>query len=560
MSNAQEIQKPGILDYIARGLGSPQLGALIALAAGLTLGVGLILWAIKPDMRPLFEKMDMQDMTPVLDVLRTEQIPFEIEPKSGLVLVPQDKLQMLRMKLASSGVTNNSAVGLELLQKEQSLGTSQFMETTRYQHALETELSRTVGSMRNIDTARVHLALPKQSVFIRNRAKASASVMVKLYPGRTLETGQVSAIVNLVAASIPYLESSQVTVVDQWGKLFSSQDDAQGTGETRKQFEYSRQIEALYAKRIEELLAPLVGKGNIRATVTADIDFTTNEQTQELFDGDATQIRSEQSQDQLTRNASAVGIPGALTNQPPAGGVTDPAAAGGPDGEAAGAAEIPINSNNNTTRNYELDKTITHMRKAPGTILQLSAAVIVDDHKSVDENGEVTRTPLTDEEIARFTSLVREAIGFNEARGDSVVVMNQTFQTPPEIEPVEPLPMWEQAWFWTAGKQVLIGLSVLLLVLLVIRPAMKNLKSTTASAYVLEEGAGAQAALTGQVGENGATPTYAPGANQRLAAQGSLEAPPQVYGDILNMARAMADDDPKRVAKVVKDWVGSANE
>lgn len=550
MNTIQEHQSPSLLDYIARALGSPQLGALIALAAGLTLGVGLILWSLKPDMTPLFEKMDMQDMTPVLDVLRSEQIPFNIDSASGLVLVPQDKVQLLRVKLASSGISNNRSVGLELLQKEQSLGTSQFMETTRYQHALETELSRTIASMRNIDTSRVHLALPKQSVFIRNRAKASASVMVKLYPGRSLEEGQVSAILNLVAASIPYLESSQVTIVDQWGKLFSSQDDGTGSDDTRKQFEYSRQIEALYSKRIEALLAPLVGEGNIRATVTASVDFTSNEQTQELFDGDATQIRSEQSQDQLTQGGAAVGIPGALANQPPAGGEIDP-------NKVAGGGEAPSNSSNNTTRNYELDKTISHTRKAPGTILQLSAAVIVDDRKSVDEAGEVTRTPLTEDEIAKFTSLVREAIGFNDARGDSVVVMNQTFQAPDVIEPLEPLPIWEQAWVWTAGKQVLIGLSVLLLVLMVIRPAMKNLKGGTRSVQVLENGSDGQVALPGQSGS--ANAGLADGKKQ-IDPQNILEAPPQVYGDILNMARAMADDDPKRVAKVVKDWVGSANE
>lgn len=550
MNTIQEHQSPSLLDYIARALGSPQLGALIALAAGLTLGVGLILWSLKPDMTPLFEKMDMQDMTPVLDVLRSEQIPFNIDSASGLVLVPQDKVQLLRVKLASSGISNNRSVGLELLQKEQSLGTSQFMETTRYQHALETELSRTIASMRNIDTSRVHLALPKQSVFIRNRAKASASVMVKLYPGRSLEEGQVSAILNLVAASIPYLESSQVTIVDQWGKLFSSQDDGTGSDDTRKQFEYSRQIEALYSKRIEALLAPLVGEGNIRATVTASVDFTSNEQTQELFDGDATQIRSEQSQDQLTQGGAAVGIPGALANQPPAGGEIDP-------NKVAGGGEAPSNSSNNTTRNYELDKTISHTRKAPGTILQLSAAVIVDDRKSVDEAGEVTRTPLTEDEIAKFTSLVREAIGFNDARGDSVVVMNQAFQAPDVIEPLEPLPIWEQAWVWTAGKQVLIGLSVLLLVLMVIRPAMKNLKGGTRSVQVLENGSDGQVALPGQSGS--ANAGLADGKKQ-IDPQNILEAPPQVYGDILNMARAMADDDPKRVAKVVKDWVGSADE
>ena len=552
IATLQGDSNPRVVDYIARGLGSPQMGSLVALSAALTLGVGMILWAMKPDMTPVFDQLGRQDMAQVVDQLRVDNIPFEIQTGTGLVLVPQDQLDSIRMKLAATGIPADSSVGLELLQKEQSLGTSQFMETTRYQHALETELSRTISSMRNVDTARVHLALPKQSVFIRNRAKSSASVMVKLFPGRVLERGQVDAIVNLVASSIPYLEPSQVTVVDQWGKLFSSGGDENGSGETRKQFEYSRQLENVYAKRIETLLTPLVGEGNVRATVTANVDFTLDEQTQELFQADPAKIRSEQSQDQSTTSPVAMGVPGALTNQPPEAGTTDP--------EQAGAEpKDSVNSSKSTTRNYELDKTIKHTRKAPGTIQQVSAAVIIDDRKSIDEAGEVVRTPLTPEEIERFTSLVREAIGYNEARGDSVVVLNQSFQPVAEIEPIAPLPIWEQPWVWTAGKQVLAGLAVLLLILLVVRPAMKNLKRQSDPAQLTQT-----RTVTGPDGEvievqvEGAADgaTVAGGAGQNAA----LEPPQQVYGDILNLARAMADEDPKRVAKVVKDWVGTENE
>ncbi len=547
ISTVSDEQNPRVVDYIARGLGSPQMGALVALSTALTLGVGLILWALKPSLMPVYDQLNRQDVTQIVDQLRADNIPFEIQAKTGLVLVPQDQLQMIRMKLAASGIPGDSSVGLELLQKEQSLGTSQFMETTRYQHALETELSRTVSSMRNIDTARVHLALPKQSVFIRNRAKASASVMTKLFPGRVLERGQVDAIVNLVASSIPYLEASQVTVVDQWGKLFSSGEDEAGSGETRKQFEYSRQLENVYSKRIETLLTPLVGDGNVRATVTADVDFTVNEQTQELFNADPAKVRSEQSQDQSTSNPAAAGVPGALTNQPPAAGTTDPEQAGDEGKDS-------VNSSRSTTKNYELDKTITHMRKAPGSIQQVSAAVIIDDRKTLSEEGEVVRTPMTPEEIERFTSLVKEAIGFNEARGDSVIVLNQSFQPAQEIEPVEPLPVWEQPWVWTAGKQVLAGLSVLLLILMVVRPAMKNLKKQPSAALLEKQTT---------MGPNGEMIEVHVENDGQTAALGSnnatLEPPQKVYGDILNLARAMADEDPKRVAKVVKDWVGTDN-
>jgi flagellar M-ring protein FliF len=540
------------MDYVSRGLSSPQLGALLALSTALTLGVGLILWALRPGYVPVFDHIGQQDATQIVEQLRADNIPFEIQAATGQVLVPQDQLQSIRMKLAATGIPNSTSVGLELLQQEQSLGTSQFMETTRYQHALETELSRTVSSMRNIDTARVHLAIPKQSVFVRNRARASASVMVKLFPGRMLESGQVDAIVNLVASSIPYLEASQVTVVDQWGKLFSSREDGSGAGETRKQFEYSRQLENVYAKRIETLLTPLVGDGNVRATVTANVDFTVNEQTQELFDADPTQIRSEQTQDQSTQEGAAVGIPGALTNQPPAAGQVEAEAAQEADGGEA------LNSSRSATRNYELDKTITHMRKAPGTIQQVSAAVIIDDRKSTNEEGEVVRTPLTAEEIERFTALVKEAVGFNEGRGDSVIVLNQSFQPPQEIEPVAPLPIWEQPWVWNAGRQVIAGLAVLLLILMVVRPAMRNLKRTDVQqiAHTTNaEGKAVEVQVDGETGTVNASAT--PGLTHENA---TLEPPQQVYGDILNLARAMADEDPKRVAKVVKDWVGSTDE
>ncbi len=553
-------QSTRVLDVITRGISSPQFGAMVALAAALSLGVGLILWSLKPNLTPVFANLERQDAVQIIETLRADNVPFEIEAKTGLILVPQDQVESIRMKLAASGIPRGSSVGLELLQQEQSLGTSQFMEITRYQHALETELSRTISSMRNIDTARVHLALPKQSVFIRNRARATASVMVKLFAGRTLERGQVNAIVNLVAASIPYLESSQVTVVDQWGKLFSSVDDSGANGETHKQFEYSRQLENLYAKRIEAILTPLIGEGNVRATVTADVDFSTDEQTQEIFEGDPAQIRSEQNQDQTSRNGAALGIPGALTNQPPAAGET---------GERTNQDKAdPVNTSSHTTRNYELDKTITHRRKAPGSIRQISAAVIVDDRKSVDESGKVTRTSLTPAEIEEFTALVREAIGFSQARGDRVVVLNQSFLPPEELSPLEPLPIWEQAWFWNAIKQAVAGLAVLLLILMVVRPAMRNLKSVDKQLASEKEAEALEAKVESDTDHESSAAIDSPSASKTRKLEslqsahqqdgaGAIESPPEAFGEVLEMARVMAEEDPRRVAKVVRDWVSS---
>ncbi len=531
----EEPVKNTAIDAIFRGLASQQLGMLIAFASALTLGVGLILWATKPGYVPVFDQLRGEDAAKITEILSADNTPYQIQVKTGQILVPADQVEKIRIKLAANGLPQSTSIGLELLQQKQDLGTSQFVETARYQHALETELGRTIGSMRNIETARVHLALPKQSVFIREREKASASVMVKLSAGRALEDGQVSAIINLVASSIPYLKSSGVTLVDQWGRLLTSGSQSVGTADAENQFQHARKIELLYSSRIEELLTPLIGRGRVHAKVTAEVDYSVNEQTQEIFEADPEKIRSEQNQEQQTAGQGAAGVPGALTNQPPGAGTTDPQQADNANGTQL------TNSNRQVTRNYELDKTITYTSKARGGIRRISAAIIVDDRVTVDEKGETVRTPLAADEIEQLTALARVAIGYNEQRGDSVVVFNRSFEPVEQIEAIAPPPIWEQPWAWNMGKQILAGLGVLLLILMVIRPTMKNLlpakgkddkKSLEPPANALQED------------------------QLRLSSDGTQLAPPaQVYGDILHMARAMAAEDPKRVAKVVKDWV-----
>lgn len=527
------------LDKILQGMASQQLGMLIAFASALTLGVGLILWAAKPGYAPVFDRLSSDDAAKITEILSSDDIPYKIQIKTGQILVPVDQVESIRIKLAASGLPQNTSIGLELLQQKQALGTSQFIETARYQHALETELGRTIGSMRNIDSARIHLALPKQSVFIRDREKASASVMVKLSAGRSLEDGQVAAIVNLVASSIPFLKSSGVTMVDQWGRLLTSDSQSAAAAEAENQFQHARKIEQLYSKRIEELLTPLIGRGRIHAKVTAEIDFSVNEQTSESFAADPGKIRSEQNQEQQDGGKVAGGVPGALANQPPGTGTTDPQQTANINGTES------TSTNRQFTRNYELDKTITHTSKAVGGIKKISAAIIIDDKLTVDKKGETVRTPLEAEEIEQLTELARVAIGFNEQRGDSVVVINRSFEPVEQIEAMEPPPLWEQPWAWNMGKQVLAGFAVLFLVLMVIRPAMNNLLPNKKSAK-------------GKPGTEGSPlTTDVMQADQLLSSGNSagLAPPAQVYGDILHMARAMAAEDPKRVAKVVKDWV-----
>ncbi len=538
--SAPEMGTP-VMATISKGLASPQLGAIFTLASAMTLGIGLIVWSMKPDYVPISESANRHDALAIIEVLRTNQIEYKIDTATGLVLVPRDELPKIQLNLAADGISENNQIGLELLNQEPSLGVSHFTETARYQHALEIELSRTISSMLNVHSARVHLALPKQSVFVRDREKASASVMVKAKQGRSIEDEQVDAIVNLVASSIPYLDSAQVTIVDQWGRLLST-DSQSGVGARREHFQYGRKLENLYAERIETLLSPIVGKGRVRATVTAEFDFSSNEQTQELFEPDPAQLRSEQVDDQVSTGGPAIGIPGALTNQPPEAGVVDPALANG-----AGADGAPQNQSTSAMRNYELDRTITHTRQESGQIRRLSVAVIIDDQEIIGEDGVASMQSYSEADINEFGRLAREAIGFDEARGDSVVVFNRPFQAIEEIKPVEPLPIWEQSWLWNMVKQVLIGLSVLLMVLLILRPAVKKLSPEPSLAPAKDH----------DTDEEAANDPTNDTADAKSDIKTGLESPPVVYGDILNMARAMAAEDPKRVAMLVKDWVGN---
>ncbi len=540
-----------IKQFIASGAWYRQITGLLALAGVLTLGIGMILFATQPTYVPIYSKLNQQDAIAITDALQADNIPYKIET-GGMVLVPADQVDQVRMKLAASGLPSSGEIGIEMLQKDQGLGTSRFIENARYHHALETELSRTISSMQNIDTARVHLAMPKQSVFIRKQAKPTASVMVKLMPGRSLASEQTSAIVHLVASSIPYMEPDDVTIVDQWGRLLSSGDDNEGLALSTKQFEYTRKLEDTYGSRIEELLTPILGAGRVRAKVNAEIDFTYNESTREAFDGDPNKlVRSEQTQEQAsTGNTAPIGIPGALSNQPPGAGTTDPNQAQGKGNEA------PKSTSAKTTRNYELDKTITHSKAAPGQLRRLSVAVLVDDQVSVNEAGESVRTPLSEEQIATLTNIVKEAIGFDAKRGDSVAVFNQSFQPMEEITPVAGPALWEQPWVWAMLKQILIGVAVLLLVLFVAKPAVKALQPTAAKALeaqpeALEQVPNPQAASAGGLASDQVSLSH--------AAQGTsqLSGPPHAYGEVLDVARGVAAEDPKRVAKVIKDWVNS---
>lgn len=529
------VQSPGLLGSFQAASRLPllrQLGLLAGLAASIALGVGAVLWSQSPDFRMLYPNLADKDQAQVAAELQKANIPYRLDPATGGVLVPAKHLHDARLKLAAAGLPRGSTGGFELIEEGSSFGTSQLMETARHQRALEGELARTIMAMNHVQAARVHLALPRTSVFARNRQPASASVLVSLHPGRTLDEGQVAAIVHLVAASVPNLDPARVTVADQRGRLFAGAGRAHELALTSTQFEYTRKLEDTYVKRIEDILTPIIGPGGVRAQVAMDIDFTITEQTQERFKPESSVVRSEQIAEERTLPGSgAGGIPGALSNQPPAP-ATVPEAARAAAAATVGAAAVAVEANTSrrATRNYELDKTISHTRAAPGQLRRLSVAVVVDNKQVLNDDGEIERQPLAPEEIDRLTALVKDAVGFRADRGDTVQLVNTPFTQPPEPEEPEEPSFLAQPWLWSAGKQALAGLFVFFLVFGVLRPMLKGLASQPVP-----------------VTEPGALPS---GAHAALPSGAS-------YESHLGTARQVAAQDPRRVAQVVKNWVSA---
>ncbi len=523
-----------------------QVGLLLGLAASVALGIAVVLWSQSPDYRILYAGVDGRDAQRMIEVLDATGIPYRLDAESGALLVAADRLNDARLKLAAENLTPTQGQGFEILDKDNGFGSSTFMQSVRYKRAQEGELARTIMSINAVQTARVHLAIPKDSAFVRNRRKPSASVMVKLAPGRRLTAEQITSIVNLVAASVPNLTAEEVTLVDDKGRLLSSGDRDRDLLLTASQFDYTRKLEQTYAERIENILGPLVGLHGVRATVNADIDFTVTEQTQEHFNPDLPAMRSEQQFEESSSGGNVEGgIPGALSNTPPGpAAAPEQATNGNANGEAPTKPEPPKRSVKRTTRNFELDKTISHTRQAPGRIRKLSVAVVLDVPTTTDEEGKVVPQPYTPEQLQRFTELVREAVGFNALRGDTVKVINAPFNLPPAPEVPEEA-IWEKPWFGSVVRQVLAGLLVLGLLFGVLRPVMRSLAKPQVR-YVTETGE--------EIPEDQLTLSHDGTAAAAGTSPGRLPKP-STYEDNLNMAKQLASQEPKRVAMVVKGWL-----
>ena len=528
-----------------------QVGLLIGLAASIAIAIAIVLWMNKPNYTMLPGQLSGETLNDVIGVLERNNIRYSIDTDSGSVMVESSKVNEAKLKLAAENLSMKFGHGFEAIDKDQGFGTSSFLQKARYQRALEGELARTITSMRSIKSARVHLALAKESAFIRNKREASASVFISTVPGYSIEKNQIAAITNLVASSVANLKTSQVTIVDDKGGLLSNVDSDNMMGLTTSQLDYTRNIERTFVSRIERMLNPIVGLGNVRAQVTAEIDFTQTESTEEVFNPDLPAVRSEQSSEEQSKGASQGGIPGALTNQPPANANAPEQA-----NQQAGAAnkEGANRSSRRSTKNYELDKTISHIRHRTGNVKRLSVAVVLNNKivpavAPVDAAAEpvdgaavvpvVQTIPYTQQELQNITKLIQESVGFNVLRGDSVNVINVPF-TKVEVESLPEQGIFEKQWVWDIAKQVLGALVVLFMIFGILKPVMKNLAIRPAEERVVSE--------DGEDLEDDQLSLSGREEKKMLELKAS-------YEESLQHAQTLASQEPKRVVQVVKNWI-----
>jgi flagellar M-ring protein FliF len=560
ISASQSVSSP--LGILGKMSSQQKLGLMLVASAIIALLAGGWMWSRTPDYKVLFSNVSDRDGGAIIASLQQMNIPYQFAEGGGAILVPANEVHDARLKLASQGLPKGGLVGFELMEN-QKFGTSQFLEQVNFQRALEGELARSVQALAAVSSARVHLAMAKQSVFMREQQKPSASVLVNLYPGRTLDPQQVNAVMHLVSSSVPNLPIKNVTVVDQNGVLLSKLDESNpSTGLDPNQLKYLHDLEQSYVKRIEAILIPIVGLENVRAQVAADVDFAHTEQMAELYkpnqDPSNSTVRSQQTSESTTVAGQVDGgVPGALSNQPPspatapittANAAPPPATAGAAPAPPAGEQNnpvpppAPVNSRKDATTNYEVDKTIQHTRKPVGGIRRLSAAVVVNYRRVTDEKGVVTTQPLNEMEKAQITDLVKEAMGFNKERGDTLSVANSPF-TDAEREELPELPLWKQPEVidlaMQGGKLLLIGSLILYLVLGVLRPALRRMNQPAAQPVP---------ALAEQQEKGDESISLAEEFKQPQLSRNEQN---------LMLARQLAKDDPKVVASVVKQWVTS---
>lgn len=542
----QQEQKSGFLSSLNGVDVLRQVTLVVALGICLAIAIFIIIWARQPDMRPL-GKMQTQELIETLDFLDAKKIKYQLD--GNVVLVDETQYHNIKLMMTREGFEQGPSSGSDILMQDMGFGVSQRLERERLKHGREQQLARTIEELNNVTRARVLLAIPKENVFARTEKKPSATVVLTLKRGRPLGGEEIESIVDIIASAVQGLEPSRVTVTDQNGRLLNSGSQTSLAARTRKEYDLERRRELEYLEKIDSIMIPVVGLGNYTAQVDLTMDFSSVEETQKRYNPDLPAVRSETTFEENNIGGLAVGIPGALTNQPPVNSDIPEQA-----GEGNNNKTLPSRNHKEATRNYELDTTISHKRQQTGVIRRVSVSVAVDYMPKVGENGETTMTPRSVEALSNIRRLLQGSIGFDLQRGDALEVVTVPFMREPSALDFA-LPLWEQEWFMKMVRLVLAALVIIVLILAVVRPMLKRLiyPDNTLDAY--DEDALSSGVDLGDSTFDMLNKDF-DSASIGFSKDGTLQLP-DLHGDedLLKAVRALVANEPVLSSQVVKAWL-----
>tara|TARA_B100001063_G_scaffold238642_1_gene261079 strand:+ start:27804 stop:29519 length:1716 start_codon:yes stop_codon:yes gene_type:complete len=543
----QQEQKSGYLSALNGVDVLRQVTLVIALAICLAIAIFIIIWARQPDMRPL-GKMPTEELIQTLDFLDAQKIDYELD--GNVISVEEGEYQNIKLLMAREGLEQAPSSGTDIIMQDMGFGVSQRLERERLKHGREQQLARTIEELKNVTRAKVLLAIPKENVFARREKQPSATVVLTLKRGRSLDGEEVDSVVDIVASAVQGLSPERVTVTDQNGRLLNSGSQNSLAARSRKEYEIERKREEEYLNKIDSILIPVVGLGNYTAQVDLNMDFSAVEETQKRYNPDLPAVRSETTFEENNIGGLAVGIPGALTNQPPVNSDIPEIAGQG----SAGSATSPSRSHKEATRNYELDTTISHKRQQTGVIRRISVSVAVDYVPQVGENGETTMVPRSVEALSNIRRLLQGGVGFDMQRGDALEVVTVPFVREDVGEAIE-VPLWEQDWFMKMLRLALGALVIIVLIVFVVRPMLKRLIYPDDTLEEYDEDALSAGVDIGDSTLDMLNKDF-DSAAVGFSSDGTLQLP-DLHGDedLLKAVRALVANEPELSSQVVKAWL-----